>query len=122
MHGETPLARIEIRHDGARLQRHARMAPEVELCLQHLARRKGAIHVARIELALEGQIVAKLGMDDRRRGVQRGAHVGDDGQLLVVHAQMLQRILSLRPCARHHSHHSLALPAGAIHRHGVLRG
>ena len=50
---------------------------------------------AGVEVALEGEIVAERGMDDRRRRIERGAHVRHRFQFLIVDRDQLRR--RLRP-------------------------
>ena len=77
--------------------------------------------IAGDEHALEGEIVAELGMDHRRAGIERGLGIGDRGQLLVADLDQLAGVLGLRARARHHGADRLALPAGPLDRERVLR-
>ena len=98
------------------------MAAEAERRLDHLVRvGEALVRLARLVLALEGEIVAQLRMDHRRAGIERGLGIGDGGKLLVGHLDQLARVLGLRARLRHHGAHRLALPAGALDRDRVLR-
>ena len=83
--------------------------------VEALVRIAGDVH------ALEGEVVAELGMDHRRRRVERGFGVGDGGQFLVVDLDQLAGVLGLGARARDHGADRFALPAGAIDGDGVLR-
>ena len=120
--GEALLARIPVGHHRARLVAHAGVAAEAERRLDHFVGfGKALVRLARLVLALEGEVVAELGMDHRRAGVQCGLRIRDGGQLLVLDRDQLARILGLRARLCHHGTHRLALPAGALDRDGVLR-
>ncbi len=120
--GEPLVARIPVGDDGARLVGDAGVAAE------HEGRRndrvgfgKAFIRIARGECALEGEVVAELGVDDRRSFVERCFGVGDDGKFLVVDLNQRAGILGERPRAGDHGGDRLALPARALDRDGVLR-
>jgi hypothetical protein len=71
--------------------------------------------------ALEGEIVAKLGMDHWRAGVERGLGVGDGGERLVVDRHRLAGVLGFGARARHHGTDRFALPACALDGDRMLR-
>ena len=77
------LARVPVGQERARLQRDAGVAAEVERLLDH--RRgvaEGGVDVADVERALEGEVVAELGVDDRGAGLERRLHVDRHRQRL----------------------------------------
>ncbi len=120
--GEALLARVPVGDDGARLVGDAGVAAEHEGRLDHrVGVREALVGVAGDVRALEGEIVAELGMDHRRAGIERGFGVGDRRQLLVVDLDQLARVLGLGAGARDHGADRLALPAGALDRDRVLR-
>ena len=120
--GEPLVARVPIGDDGARLIGDPGVTAEHERRLHHrIGVLETLVRVAGDEHALEGEIVAELGMDDRRAGIERGLGVGDRRQLLVADLDQLAAILRFGAGARHHRAHRLALPACALDRHGVLR-
>ena len=82
---------------------------------------KSLVDVAGIEHALEGEIVAKLGMDHRGVRLERGLRLRHGGQHVIVDADQRAGVLGLSAGPRHHRAHRLALPASALHRDGVLR-
>ena len=119
---EPRLARIPIGDDGARLVGDAGMAAEHKCRLDHgVGLGKSLVWLTGIEHALEGEIVAKLAMDDRRLGVERRFRIGHAGQRFVVHVDQRASVFGFGAAARHDSAHRLALPAGAIDGDGVLR-
>ena len=71
--------------------------------------------------ALEGEVVAELGMDHRRLRIERGLRIGDGRELLVVDLNQLAAVLGFGAAARHHGADRFAGPAGAVDRDGVLR-
>ena len=81
--GEALLARIPVGDDGARLVGDAGVAAEHEGRLDdRVGFGETFVGIAGDERALEGEIVAELGMDHRRRLVERGFRVGHGGQAL----------------------------------------
>ncbi len=92
--GQAPLAGVPVGEDGARLVGDAGMAAEHEGGLHH---RVGVLEplvgVAGDMHALEGEIVAELGMDHQRRRIERGLGVGDRRQLLVADLDQLAGVL-----------------------------
>ena len=116
------IARIPVGQHRARLQRHAGVAAENELGLNHfVGPGKGFVDLAGIEIALEGEIVAEVGMNDRRLGSQRRAHVCDRRQFIVVDHHLLGSVFGERAAARDDGSDGLALPADAVDGDGVLR-
>ena len=106
----------------ARLQRDAGVAAEdVGLLEDRVGPGEGFVDAAGVQLALEAQVVAQLGVDQRRGRVQRGLGVEHGGQVFPLHLQQRQRVLGAGAGFGHHRHHRLALPGGAVHRHRVLR-
>ncbi len=120
--GEPLLARIPVGDDGARLVGDAGVAAEHEGRLDHrVGRAETLVGIAGGERALEGEIVAQFGMDDRRRLVERRLGVGHGGKFFVFDLDQSAGILGERPRVRDDGGDSLALPAGALDRDGVLR-
>ena len=120
--GEPRVARVPIREDGARLVGDAGMAAEHERRRHHrVGVLEALVGIARHVHALEGEVVAELGMDDRRAGLERGFGVGDRRQLLVADLDEPARILCFGAGAGDNGAHRLALPAGAFDRDRVLR-
>ena len=79
------LRSVPVGHHGARLQRDAGMAPENEVGFDHLVGlREGPIDLPGIVVALEGEIVAKRSMDDRRRRIERRAHIRDRLKFFIL--------------------------------------
>ena len=119
--GQPLFARIPVGDDGARFVGDAGMAAEHEGRFGDGVRfSKRFIGIAGGMGALEGEIVAELGMDHRRRFIERGFGVGDGGQRLVVDLHQRAAVFRFRARARYHGAHRLALPAGAIDGDGVL--
>jgi hypothetical protein len=120
--GEPRFGCIPVRNDRSRLQRHAGVAAEDEIGLDHFVGfGKGLIDLSRNVNAFPRQIVAERGMDDRRGRIERGAHIRYRFQLLVLHRDELGRILGHGAAGRHNGRNRLALPANAIDRERVLR-
>ena len=120
--GEALFARIPVGDDGARLVGDAGMAAEHEGRFgDGVGFGKSFVGIAGDQRALEGEIVAELGMDHRRRRIERGFRVGDGGQRLVVDLDQCAGIFRFGARTRHHGADGLALPAGAIGGDGVLR-
>ena len=114
---EPRLGGIPVGDDGARLQRHAGVAAEDEIRLDHfIGIGKGLIDLTRIVVSFKGKIVAERGMNDRRRRIERGAHIRHRFQLLILDRNVLGRILGRRAAGRHNGRDRLALPAHAIDR------
>jgi hypothetical protein len=82
---------VVVGDDGARLQRHAGVAAGDEGRLDHLVAAAKAGRRRRSRRAGEDQVVAELGMDHRRAGVERGLHVDLRGQLLPLDSTSARR-------------------------------
>ena len=120
--GEAFLARIPVGDDGARLVGHAGMAAEHERRLgDGVGFGKSLVGIASGERALESQIVAELGMDHRRRLVERRFRIGDGGKRFIRDANQRAAVLRFGARARDDRAHGFALPAGAVDGDGVLR-
>jgi hypothetical protein len=58
---------VPVRHDRARLKRHAGVSTKNELRFYHLVRiGEGLVDITSVVIPLEGKIVAEGGMDDGR--------------------------------------------------------
>ena len=80
--GHALLAGIPVGDDRARLVAHAGVAAEPERRLDHFVGvGEALVGLARLVLALEGEVVAELRVDHRRAGIERGLGVGDGGQV-----------------------------------------
>ena len=100
--GQALLARIPVGDDGARLVGDAGMAAEHEGRLDHgIGLGKTLVRIAGIEHALEGEIVAKLGMDHRRLGIERRFRIGHRGQHLIVDLDQRAGVLGFGAALRH---------------------
>ena len=100
----------------------AGVAAEHEGGLDHLVGfGEALVGIARDMHALEGEVVAELGMDHRRLRIERGLRIGDGRELFVVDLDQLAAVLGLGAGARHHGADRFAGPAGAVDRDGVLR-
>jgi hypothetical protein len=83
--GESRVPRIPVGDDGARFVGDAGVAAETEGRLDHdVGVLEALVGVTADVHALEGEIVAELGMDDRSARLERGFGVGDGGELLVI--------------------------------------
>nr|WP_246788795.1 hypothetical protein [Bradyrhizobium sp. CIR48] len=122
MHGEHARGWIVVGDDGARLQRHRGVAAEGKLLLHHMGRmRKGVINDAAVELAAEAGVVGTARIDQRTVRLTCAVDVNDDGKVLVVHLDQLQRIFSNRPALGNDGDHRLSGPDHAIERQRQLR-
>ncbi len=120
-HGELAVTRVPVGDLAARLERHAGVAAEdIGLLEDRVGLRKGCVHVADVQLALEAQVVAQLRVDHRRGRVERGLGVHDGRQLLPFDGQVLQRVLGLHARLGRDRDHRLALPDRAVDRQRVL--
>jgi hypothetical protein len=116
------LARIPVGDDGARLVGDASVAAEHEGRFDHgIGFSEAAVRIASVEQAFKGKIVAKLGMNHRCLGIERGFRIGHRGEHLIVDLDQRAGVLSLRAALRHHGAYRFALPAGVLDRDGVLR-
>ena len=120
--GQALLARIPIGDDGARLVGDAGVAAEHE---RRLGNRVGVgktlVGIAGRERALEGEIVAKLRMDHRRRRIERSFRIGDGGERFVIDGNERAGVFRIGARAGDDGTDRLALPAGAVDGDGVLR-
>ena len=120
--GQASLARIPIGDDGARLVGDAGVAAERECRLHHrVGVGKAFVGIAYVQCALEGEIVAECGMDHGRRRVERRFRVGHSGERFIVDIHECAGVLRLRACVGDHCAYRFTLPAGPVHRDGVLR-
>ncbi len=111
VHHEAPAGGREVGQHGARLQRHAGVAAEAELVLDHhVGALEHRFHAAGVDLAVEAQVAAELGMDHRRGGIERGVHVHRRGQRLPFDLDRVERVLGQRAGAAEDGEHRLALP------------
>ena len=85
------------------------------------ALREHLVDVAGVDDLAEGEVVAEVGMDWRRAGIERGLLFGDGRQLFPVDEDFLGGVLGLGARSRHDHRHRLAGPAGAVDGHGILR-
>ena len=103
IHGQALLAGIPVGDDGARLVGDAGMAAEDECRLDHrVGLGEALVDLADVEHAFKREIVAELGMDHRRLGVERGFRIGHARQHFVIHADQRAGVLGLgaRPAPR----------------------
>ena len=122
INGQPLLAGVPVGDDGARLVGDASMAAKHESRLgDRIGFGKAFVRIAGDQRPLESQIVAELGMNDRRRLVERGFRVGNGGKRLIVDVNERARILRFGAGAGDDGAHRLALPAGAVDSDGVLR-
>jgi len=82
---------------------------------------KGRIDGAGVEIALEGEVVAKRWMNHRCCRVERGPHVRHRIEFLIFDRDNFGRVFRERAAARHNRGDRFALPAHAVDRDGVLR-
>jgi hypothetical protein len=98
------------------------MAAEHERRLgNHVGVGKTLVGIAGRERALEGEIVAKLGMDHRGRGIERGFRIGDGGERFVIDGDERAGVFGFGARAGNDGTDRLPLPAGAVDGDGVLR-
>ena len=120
--GQALLARIPVGDDRARLVGDAGVAAEDESRFHdRIGFGKAFVRIAGNQRALEGEIVAELGMNHRRRLVERGFRVGYGRQRFIVDVNKRARIFCFGAGAGDDGAHRLALPAGAVDGDGVLR-
>ena len=116
------LGDVPVGDHRARLQRHAGVTPEHEVRFHHLVGiGERLVDSAGIEMALEGEIVAERGMNDRGFRIERGAHVRHRFQFLIVDRNQFGGVLGNRAAGRHDRGDRLALPADMIDRDRALR-
>ena len=119
--GQALVARVPVGDLAARLERHTGMAAEIESRFgHHRGAGKCRVDAAGIEAAAKALVVAELGVDQGRAGVERGAHLGRCGQGFPFDLQILQRVFGLCAGLGYHRHHRLALPAGAVDGQRIL--
>jgi hypothetical protein len=82
---------------------------------------RSALEKAGVDALAEGEVVAELGMQHGRLGVERRFLVGDRRQLLPFDLNALGRVLGLGACAGDDHGDRLADPAGAIDGKRILR-
>ena len=122
VYGQMFFGRVVVGDDGARLQADAGMAAEMEGFLDDaMGIGEGLVDFPDVDLALKTKIVAEIRVDDRRRIIERGFHVGDDGAFLVVDFDQSDGVLGLGSGLRDDGGDGFALPAGPVHGDGVLR-
>jgi len=108
---------IPVRHHRARLQRHSGVPTEDKFRFDNFVRiGKSGIDCTGVQRAFEGKIVAERRMDDRRSGIQRGAHIRHRLELLVSHRDDFGGVFCGSAVRRHHGSNRLALPADAPNR------
>src|SRR5690606_2129635 len=73
------------------------------------------------ELALEGQVVPQLRVDDWRCGIECGFGIADRGQLLVIDLDQFGSVLGKGARARDDRAYGFPPPAGALDGERVLR-
>ncbi|MHC2348643.1 hypothetical protein ACVMIL_009853 [Bradyrhizobium barranii subsp. barranii] len=122
MHGECAGGGIVVRNDGARLQRHRGVAAEGELFFHHVrGMRKGVVNGAIVELGPETGVIDTAGIDQRATNLSCTVDIDDDGEVLVIDLDQLQRIFRNRPALGDDGHHSLPGPDHAVERQWQLR-
>ena len=121
--GQPRFRGVPVGYHRARLECHAGVPSENELCLHHLVGfGKGLIDGARIVIALKSQIVAERGVDHGCCRIERGAHVRYRIEFLIIDRDKLRGVLGQSATARHHGRDRFALPAHAVNRDSALRG
>jgi hypothetical protein len=122
IHRQALLAGIPVSDNGARLVGHAGVTAEHEGRLHdRIAFGECFIRIAGDERTLEGQVVAKLGMDDRSGAIESGFCVGYRKKRLVVDIDQRASVFGLGAALGHDRAHRFSLPAGAVHRDSMLR-
>ena len=117
------FGRAPVGHHRTRLQRHAGVPSENEFRFNDLVRfRQSLVDNAGIVIALEGEVVAERGMNHGRLRIERGAHVRDRVEFLIVDHDAFGGVFGRGTTARHYGGDGLALPAHTIDRDGALRG
>ena len=98
------------------------MATEVEGSLyDNISAGKGFVDAACVQAAGEAKVVAQLGVNNRRVRAKSGVHVERRRQGFPFDLHILHGVFGFGTGVGDHGHDRLALPAGAINRHGVLR-
>ena len=120
---EPLVARIPVGQNGAAFVADAGMATEQERLLHNRVGFLGRlVDLPDIERALEGEVVAELGMDHRRLWIECSFRIGDGSQFLVIHLDQFAGVFGKRARLRHNCTDCLALPAGAVDGERVLWG
>ena len=120
--GERAIARIEVGDEPARFERHGHLALEAQLFLDHdVSVGESLCRLALLERKIECDVVAELGMDDRRARRDGLQLIADRGQGLPFGGDELCRILGLGAALGHHDGDRLALPDCALGGHEMLR-
>ncbi len=120
--GELARGAVVVGQDRARLERGAGVAAGVEGGFHDLVRGgERLVHLAALVDALEAQVVAEIGMDDRRIGSERGLHIHRCRQRLVGDIDLGDRILGNGARLRHHGGNGLADPGCALDGERPLR-
>ncbi len=117
-----PRGRVVGGEQRARLQADGGVAAELEGLLDdEVGLGEGRVDGAGVDGLAEGEVVAELGMQHGRLGIERGGLVGDGRQLLPFNLDELGGVLGLGAGAGDDHGDRLADPAGAIHRQRILR-
>src|SRR4030081_3867678 len=117
------LCDVPVGYHRARLQRHPGVPPEDEIRLHHfVGAGKRRVDLTDVKVTLEGEIVTKGGMNDRRFRIKRGTHVRYRIELLVYDPDQFRSVLRDGTAGRHDGRNGFALPADAINRDRVLSG
>ena len=120
--GQALFARIPVGDDGARLVGDAGMAAEYKRRLDDfIGFREALVDFACLMLARKREIVAKLGVDNGRCGVERGLHVGNDGKFLILDFDKTDSVFRLRTGFGYDGTDGFALPARTVDGERVLR-
>ena len=120
--GERAIARIEIGDEPARLECHRHLSFKAQLLLDDdVGVGEGLVRLALLQRKIEGDVVAKLGMDDRRARCDRLQLIADRGQGLPFDRDKLGRVLGFGAALGHHDGHRLALPDRPFRRQQMLR-
>ncbi len=75
-----------------------------------------------VELAAEAGVICGARIDQRATNLARTVDIDDDGEVLVIDLDQLQRIFRKRPALGDDGHHSLPGPDHAVERQWQLRG
>ena len=121
MHGEPGGRAVVVGQDRARLQRHAGVAGGVEGGLDDpVGAPEGVVDLAGLVDALEAEVVAEPGVDQRTARRECRLHVDRGRQRLVADRDLGGRILGDGAARGHHGRHCLADPGGPVERQGML--
>ena len=120
--GHLPLGRVPVDEDGTGFERDAGVPRGAEAGRDHLVGRgHRGLHVAFFVQPPEGEVVAEVGVDHRRAGIERGHRVGDHRKRVVVHVDPGGAVLCRGAGRGDDGHHRLAHPCRAVDRQRVLR-